>query len=354
MGPWVCRVGTWRLHKGMNMGFFDSIKKATGIGLTPFEAYERAFEKGVLLGPEKYDEAAQMFWEAADKADEDGDQNVSTKGRVNARLYGFISGGSIEHLRELGAALGTVSEVEVIGSRTETMPTETLIQEVAARVAEADLEGVSSSDHAGRSAGHKEAAAAFKKFFNGDLITYKYQPAPAHNENAQARFFYHSGMASWHDALSVANRSPTSAGEEMSKALNSFRQCSDDNWGGKCQQWLERYRLKRTCWVCDREYQGATLHFDNYSAQITPYALEVLEKLGHDMSSVDASGSVVLCRPCASVVRGVADIIATQRAGEVRQELTQAMEQMQSQLVSMMSRLESRISSLETRMAFKR
>jgi hypothetical protein len=335
------------------MGFLDSIKKATGIGLTPTEAYERAYEKGVLLGPEKYDEAAEMFWTAAEKGEEGGDQTVAAKGKVNARLYGYISGGSTEHLRELGDLLGAVSEVEIIGSSTEMMPTETLIKEVRARVAEVDLEGVSEQDHAGRSAGHKAAAAAFKQFFNGDLITYKYQPAPSHNDSAQARFFYHSGMAAWNDALSVSNQSPTAAGEEMSKALNSFRQCQDDEWGSKCESWLERYRLKRTCWLCDREFQGAKLHFDDYSAQITPYAMDVLQKLGHDMSSVNPSGSVVLCRPCSSVVHGVADIIASQRAAEVRQELTASMEQMQSQLLGMISNLQSRVSSLETRMAFK-
>ena len=335
------------------MGFFDSIKKATGIGLTPFEAYERAYEKGVLLGREKYSVAADLFAEAADKADEVGDTHVATKAKVNARLYAYISTGSAGHLRGLAELLGDVSEIELIGSSTEMMPTEHLLKEVQARVVELDLEGISGSDHAGKSAGHKAAAAAFKAFFSADLVTYQYQPAASHNGSAQARFFYHSGMAAFCDALLVCNRSPTSAGEEMSKALNAFRQCEDDAWTNKSQGWLERYRLRRTCWVCDREFQGSTLHFDSYSAQITPYAIEVLQGLGHDMSSVEQSGSVVLCRPCSSVVTGVADGIAAQRCAEVRQELTAEMAQLQAQLQGMIASLQSRVSSLETRMMFK-
>ena len=49
------------------MGILDDLRMATGLALEPAEAYTRAFEKGVLLGPKHSGEAADLFNVAAQK-----------------------------------------------------------------------------------------------------------------------------------------------------------------------------------------------------------------------------------------------------------------------------------------------
>ena len=66
------------------MGLLDSLKKATGVGLNGSEHYERAWEKGVLLGPAKYGDAAAMFDTAQKKAAEAQDVGTAARARANA------------------------------------------------------------------------------------------------------------------------------------------------------------------------------------------------------------------------------------------------------------------------------
>ena len=73
------------------MGFLDTLKKATGVGLSAAEQYQRAFEKGVFLGPQNYAEAVTLFLAAAKKAAEVGDTQIEPYARANAALYRFIS-----------------------------------------------------------------------------------------------------------------------------------------------------------------------------------------------------------------------------------------------------------------------
>src|SRR3954464_2870656 len=107
------------------MGFMDSLKKATGVGLNANEHYDRAYEKGVLLGPEKFAEAVGLFETAARKAAESGDVQTQTRALANSRLYGFITSGDVRLLPDLYQLLSQLTEVEQIGSRSEMMPPET-------------------------------------------------------------------------------------------------------------------------------------------------------------------------------------------------------------------------------------
>jgi hypothetical protein len=45
------------------MGLLDELRMATGIAVGPLEAYQRAYEKGVLLGPAQFGVAAGLFRE---------------------------------------------------------------------------------------------------------------------------------------------------------------------------------------------------------------------------------------------------------------------------------------------------
>ena len=330
------------------MGFLDSIKKATGIGLAPAEHYQRAFEKGILLGPAKFAEAVGLFETAAKKAADAGDSALQARALANAHLYRFISGKDFKPLAELCGLLSGLTEVEQIGSRTETMPAQALCDELAARIIETQLDALGADDHGARASAHIAAANAFKKIFSSQLVTYRYVSNDSHVDAAQARFFLHQGMAAWNQAADAILTNPETAAENMGKALAAFRQCRDEQWIGRSQSWLESCRIRRTCWMCHRESQGAGVHFKVYPAVVTPYVVALVMKLGQDATMLDlAHRQVVLCTTCGSAVEQQADYFATLRAKQVHDELTAALHSLEQRIVAAVQQLDNRLSSVE-------
>ena len=328
----------------------DSLKKATGLGLSHGEHYNRAFEKGVLLGPTMYGEAVKLFDHAARKATEVGDGETQARAIANARLYSFIGTGSPDHLTDLRRALDTIPQIEAIGSQTEFIPTDTLKVEIDARVIEQRIRGVHDDQHLELAGLHQNAADTFRQIFQAPLVTYRFQRSDPHTETAQSRYFFHQGLANWHQALNAVLSDPEVAAEQMGKALASFRQCQDDAWSGRAQTWLAGCRQRRTCWLCHRECQGATVHFSSYAAVVTPYVAALVTRLGQDTSSIDlGSGQIVLCRTCGSSMERIADQFAAQQAGAVRAELLGQL----SRVTSVMDDLAVRVRTLEIRSVFR-
>ena len=326
------------------MGFMDSIKKATGLGLTPEQHYARAYEKAILLGEGKYTDAVALFQTAADKAREAQDEPAANRATANAALYGFVTGKTA--FVDLHQALSLVDEIEQIGSQTEMMATAPIVKELSVRMIEDEADHCSSES--AKAGAHRKAAAAFKTIFSTTLWTYQYRPAVKHNDTGQARFFSHLGRASWHDAMDAAMHNPETAAEHMAKAMNAFGQCDDEEWSAKAQAWLKRCRVRRSCWMCHREFQGDSLHFRSFQADIRPYALAVVDSLGQDTSSLNIeSQSVILCGPCGSTVEHAADRLATQRVNELRVELLTALNARFGQIDQSISTLASRLESVE-------
>lgn len=324
------------------MGMMDGLKKATGVGLTHQEHYQRAFEKGVLLGPEKFLEAASMFDAAAQKAAAMGDPLLQTRAVANASLYRFIATGDRGALPDLRNALSQLADIEQIGTRNQMMPAPPVLAEVDARLAEYHIEQIPESDHRARCAAHMQTAQAFKGFFTSPLLTYRWQHSDAHMETAQSRFFLHTGLASWHEAKAAALTDPEAAAEHMAKALNAFRQCNDEQWVNETQAGLSGLRARRTCYVCHREMQGANVHFKRASSTTHPYSKFVLEGLGQDSASLDVERSeIILCTPCATAMEYVADRFAQQRALEVRNEMLGQIAALQTQVNALMARVNS-------------
>lgn len=334
------------------MGFFDSIKKATGLGLNAEEHYTRAWEKSVLLGPSKYADAVGLFQAAAAKADEAGDAALAQRARANSHLYGFVSTGRVEHLIGLREQLAGLEQIEHVGSRTEAISAPELVAEIDARLAEASVAEVPEQNHRSRTQAHAAAAAAFKRIFASPLLTYRYHSPDQHRETAQSRYFLHEGLAAWHAANVAASSNPDAASGELSRAMQFFNQAGDESWSKRTNGWSVKLKKRRTCWVCHREFQGEDLHFEAASAHVTPYALSVVSQLGQDTHSLDAEEqAVVLCAPCASVVRNMADAIAQRRTQELREEVDAQLAQVASAISDLhgaVRTLANRISTLES------
>lgn len=315
------------------MGFMDKIKKATGVGLNHQEHYARVYEKAILLGPEHFGKAVDLFNKAAEAASKAGDDDLEARALANATLYAFVTSKSLEHLPTLADRLGKLGEIEQVGSQSDTMPTASIVEEIAARLVERRLNGVSEKNSAALAEAHRQAAGSFRKLGGQELFTYKYVAPDQHTQSASSRALFHYGQASWHDAVGLVTSDPEGAAEHMAKALNFFRQCNDESWAGRADTWLRKCRQKRTCWICGREFQGADLHFKSYPTDLVPYTRKVVEALGQDLSTLDFErDELVLCRPCGATVEKLADSFAIQRTNELRTEVGEALSAIRSNL----------------------
>lgn len=133
--------------------------------------------------------------------------------------------------------------------------------------------------------------------------------------------------------MARAVAAPDSAAEHAAKALNFFRQCNDEGWADKAEEWRKKCMIKRTCWMCHREMQGQDLHFEWFPATVGTYAQQITSKLGQDTSSI-ANGQLVLCKPCGSAVEQVADRFATHRTQQLREEVRTTLKNLQSTIQS--------------------
>lgn len=315
------------------MGLMDSIKKATGLGLTPEQHYDRAYEKGVLLGPDKYGEAAALFQAAAAKASEVGNNSLQARALANAFLYEYIATGNAAKLELLREQLTQLQDIERIGTRSETMPAAVLAAEIEGRLIESQLFAAGPGS-AGRPLLHQRASEAFKKIFSESLCTYRFHARDQHAQTAQSRFFLNQGLMSWHEAILSVDQDPEAAAEHAGRALNAFRQCQDEGWSKQAETWLNRCRTKRTCWMCHREFQGLDVHVRNYPAKIAPYAVSVVTKLGEDATSLDRErGNLSLCTPCGTAVEKQAE----RYVDALRKEIAEEMKGMQATIATLLN-----------------
>jgi hypothetical protein len=320
------------------MGFMDSLKKASGLGLTPEEHYQRAYEKGVLLGPEHYGKAVELFDAAARKANENGNAQLEIRARANAAFYGFVTSGSPQHLTTLKETLKHLPDIEEIGSRTNMLPSEPLIAEIEARLAEQSAPA--KGDPAALARRHAECADAFRKLLGVSLVTYRYHSPDRHRNTGDERFFYHQGLSFRHEAMQHALADPEVAAEKMAKAMISFRQCGNDELGTDAEGWVKNLRLQRTCWMCHRQFQGYKLHFNVFSARVNQYAETVVSRLGQDTYSLDQAGTIVLCTLCSSGITSIADDVAEQRVDALREEVDARLSEHEQMMSAMMRRID--------------
>ncbi len=319
-------------------GFFDKVRHTTGLGLNHDELYNRAFIKGVLL--KNFREAADIFEKAARKFNETGEQMMAAQATANAMLYHYLATGDDRSIQQMIQALSILPQIEEIGSQTETMPVAPLCAELECRMAEAAINQSQDNTVKLRDL-HRYARDKFQAILRNPLMTYSYVTAPdGHNDKAETRYFYHSGMYSFYEAMTKKDTDPAAASDDLSLAGQSFRRCNDQKWIQSVSTLLENWRISRTCWMCHREMQGFELHFSMCQATVTPYSKRLLERLKQDSSSLSLeSGQIAICTPCGSMVTMKAEI----QADRVRQELGTKIDV----LIGAMQSLENRVRHLE-------
>jgi len=304
------------------MGIFDKIKDSakdmTGLGLNAQEQYDRAWAKGVLLNDFK--SAAQNFTTAAEKFSKEGKSDMARRAMANAALYKLIGTGDRSGIPEAVKALGSIPEMEQIGTRQETIKTDPLVQELMAIMYEHQAD--STSDPADRRTQYKKAYEIFIKMGRVQLPISEKLHAEGPVDKATNRAFYCDALSDYYAGRATVLVSPQEANNCFEGARQKFRQAGATDWATKTEDIIKDVKAKRHCWICGREMQGKDIFFRYYPAEIHEYHKSLLETLKQDAHMIDTPGSVTVCTACGSTIENQADLYATKRMEELKEWVT--------------------------------
>lgn len=314
------------------------LMKKMGFNLEDDELYERAFQKGVLLN--QFGVASDLFDKSAKRYTEKGNPLKATKAAANALLYRYLVTKDIQQVTPLLQALirtlqglqqQGVQEIEAIGPscQTESMSISELCAELECRLVEVDIY-LTQNDQLRSHDLHKSASEKFQTLRNVQLKTYTILPAvDGHNDKPITRFYFHSGMYSYYDAMLKKNYDPSAASDYLAQANQFFSRCNNQKWQQTVTTLLTNWRLTCTCWICHRDMQGYELHYSMCHADVTPYAQMLLEKASQSSINVNTK-QIAVCTPCGSMVMYKAQYEADVVRRELNAKLDNAMNVIQS------------------------
>lgn len=318
------------------MGLLDDLKMVTGVGLDPHEAYRRAFEKGVLLGADKFDDASDMFKTAAEKL-RSVDAGLAQRAAANASIYGFLATRDPGVAHEAVRLLQGMTEIEVPGTADEVMEAGKLASELQARLLESRAQAASGSEAAKH---YREAANAWLSMRRQRPVTLALTGDHEHGEDGLTRFFFDAALAEVAEAGALAADDPDEAAERYAVAALAFGRCGAGQRRQVARDELRRIGLERPCWFCGRQVRGLGTNLQILPTVSSAY-FHRLDQMDRDRGqSYDPGGSIYACTACATAV----DNVARQHADAVRRELEENVRDLRSEL----SRLESRLRDVES------
>lgn len=313
---------------------------SSGLALEPAEAYTRAFEKGVLLGPQHWSEASDLFHEAAKKlAPMNG--AMAARASANGNLYAFLA------RRELPAAAAAVQllwqipYVEAPGTIDEIIEGPKLAAEIHARALEETARAIPAANCAGLAQAYRAAAHAWVPLLDWRPVTYGLVADDAFSEDGTARFFFNSGVAALNDGHAWSEADPDIAAEHFALAGQAFTRCGAADLRAQARERLRCARLERPCWFCGRRVQGLGGNLRLLATKGSEYFTRLARDGRERGESFEPGQGVYACSQCASAI----DVVAETRVAAVRRELGGQV----AALKHTVSQLETRMGNLEIR-----
>lgn len=311
----------------------DDLRMSSGIALEPLEAYQRAFEKGVLLGPEKFGAAAQLFGKAAHHLQQ-SDASLAARAHANGALYQFLSSRDIGAAQRAVAALQQIPQVEVPGTQDEIMSGPKLAHEIHARLLEFQAHACG-GDARTRANAYRQAAHGWVALFNDRPVTFAFVADDPYADDGQTRFFLNAGVAALRDADSVIGIDPEHAAEFFALAAQAFGRCGDDAQQRSAIEQMKAARLIRRCWFCSREVQGLGFNLKLLAIGDFEYFRRLSSGDPERGESYEPNGGVYGCAACAAAV----DQIAGVRVAELRTHLETQIQAMNNNMQGLNARL---------------
>lgn len=301
------------------MGFLDSLKKATRIGLSHDQFYNLAFEQGVLLN--QWAEAANIFGQAGERYRKQSNVPMAHRAFANQALYLYALAhrqkNDKDRLKYIDAALPhlkAINEIEVLGSQTDGIATQPLIDELLG-YRNWILAGATEND-ADKVRLHTEASQAFERIGESTLVIEK-------EMSAKDPYYFHLACAAYYQAHILAESDPQAAVERLQEAYNSFHNSSiQSQIADKVLDEINELSARDTCWFCGRELQGQNLHFRYYPYHTTPYERQVFDStIIEGKPATRSDQGIPMCVACGSAFETLADDYAQKRTNELREEL---------------------------------
>lgn len=309
------------------MGFMDKLKSAKdatanalNIGLDSQTQYKRAYEKGVFLQPPSYKDASANFFEAAEKFQKEGNAQMVARARANGLLYQLIETKNTGRLSELIDALSTIDDIEEFGSQTEMISASKYAIEL--KVVQLDRNASNADTDHEKERFYREAGETVMKLGTIPLPLFERLNFGGPIDKAMMRGIYYNALADFYGARIEIWSSPAEAQNFFQKALMGFRQSKQEDWSSTADLQITRIQAKRHCWGCGREMQGRDFFYKYYPAVTHTYHKHMVEILKQDVGMLDEDGAVTLCTVCGSIIEHQADLYATSRMTELRNEIT--------------------------------
>ncbi len=317
------------------MGLFGELKMATGLGLDASQAYQRAFDKGVMLGPAQFPAAADMFQAAAEKIGP-SDPAWAARAVANSHLYRFLASPTPPLAHLAVNALGQVREIEMPGSADELIEASKLAAELNARMLEQGARGMAGGAPPEAIAdAYRRAAYAWLAIPTWRPVTFDLVAEEAFADDGTVRFFLNAAHAAMHDAAAARSRDPDLAAEHYALAQQAFGRCGAAANKAEAAELLRCCRVERPCWFCGRLARGLGDGLRRLASTRTDYVAKLARQDRERGEAYDPAGAIFACAACA----GAVDAVAEQRADAVRRELGGAIAQMRAELETIQRRL---------------
>jgi hypothetical protein len=309
------------------------------------EEFARAYDKGVNLGPEKWQDAADSFSEAAKHFAEAGNPQKSSEALALATLFNALVHRDAESWRICHEAMTRIGDTQInvgFAARSAAIAQQVLVmhEDVVATSA------LNSNSHdASRVGALKNLAQKYLELTGEDLVVWKLMKAEV---DPQRRAYYLLGLAALVEANSLMDSDPRKAVSLLSESATDFEMAGVDPMNLRAITMVKRDNASRVakCWFCGREVQGMGTHYVMLQAVVSNYTKQ---KYGSEVPQSVDGAHVVACESCSSSIRMVADAIGRMYYERAITEMNGIAQRLEARITS----LENAVNSLRIRTAHR-
>jgi len=219
------------------------------------EEFTRAYNKGVNLGPEKWQDAANSFSDAAKHFAEVGNAQKSNEAFALATLFNALVYRNAESWRICSEAMTRTGDTQInVGFSASSAA---IAQQ--ARVMHEDIlatTGINGdSNNISRVGALKNLAQKYLELTGEDLVVWKLMTVEV---DPQRRAYYLLGLATLVEANSLMDSDPRKAVSLLSESATQFEMAGIDPMNLRAMTKVKRDNASRVarCWFCGREVQG--------------------------------------------------------------------------------------------------
>jgi len=303
----------------------------------------QAYDKGVLLGPQKWADAAHHFSEASKHYATVGNTQKSAEAYALATLFHALTNPSDQAWMSCSQAMGRIPDTQVnvgFSAQSSSLAQQATVQSYDLAIS-GKLDG--ESKDASRVDAVRDLAQKYMSLIGSDLSLWKLRKQ---DMDPQKRAYYLLGLASLIQANSVADIDPKKSVSLLSEAATYLEMAGTDRMSvfPITRTKLENWSKLGQCWFCGREMQGLGVHYVLLRASVTQYTRQ---KYGSSTPATMDDNTVVACNNCASSIRYVADDVARIYFEKAITE----MRALEHRLNSRIDSLESQINSLRSQVS---